>query len=627
MIPILWSVALFLGVNAQFPPKPEGVTTITSKFHKDVKISYKEPGICETTPGVKSYSGYVHLPPKFLLGEWEDVQDYPINTFFWFFESRKDPANAPLSIWLNGGPGGSSMMGLLQENGPCFVSSDSNSTYLNEWSWNNEVNMLYIDQPVQVGFSYDTPTNCTVDLAISEDDLLGQARPIPPGDDIPAQNNTFFVGTVGSQNPKYTANSTAHAAHAIWHFAQTWFEEFPFYKPNDEKISIWTESYGGKYGPSFASFFEEQNDKIANGIITTPGAHYLHIDTLGIVNGCQDWYESGSAYPDFAYNNTYGIQAYNETQYKNVTHNWEKPGGGKDKFQKCRDLAVEKDPKNIGNNDEVTAACKASGDALFELIEPYMETRKHGWYDITHPGADPFPPQYLIGYLNQHWVQGALGVPVNYTPASWSVASAFNDQGDGAKEGPLTQLSTILERGVKVALVYGDRDFACNWIGGERSSLKINYTGSANFSSAGYTPIFTDDAVERGQVRQYGNYSFSRVYQAGHLVPSYQPEVAYNLFMRSLFNKDLATGLLNINNEYKTTGPDNTWHIKNEVPESPNPVCYILNPETCTDEQYETVKNGTAIIENWIVVGVKTEGQVLPDDGEAQEFLGRLELR
>lgn len=44
-------------------------------------------------------------------------------------------------------------MGALSENGPCFVNKDSNSTYLNPWSWNNEVNMLYIDQPVQVGFS------------------------------------------------------------------------------------------------------------------------------------------------------------------------------------------------------------------------------------------------------------------------------------------------------------------------------------------------------------------------------------------------------------------------------------------------------------------------------------------
>lgn len=43
--------------DAQFPPTPEGVTTIKSKHHNGIKVSYKEPGICETTPGVKSYAG------------------------------------------------------------------------------------------------------------------------------------------------------------------------------------------------------------------------------------------------------------------------------------------------------------------------------------------------------------------------------------------------------------------------------------------------------------------------------------------------------------------------------------------------------------------------------------------
>jgi carboxypeptidase C (cathepsin A) len=65
-------------------------------------------------------------------------QTYEINTFFWFFESRKDPTNAPLSIWMNGGPGSSSMVGLLRENGPCYVNADSNSTMISEWAWNNE---------------------------------------------------------------------------------------------------------------------------------------------------------------------------------------------------------------------------------------------------------------------------------------------------------------------------------------------------------------------------------------------------------------------------------------------------------------------------------------------------------
>jgi carboxypeptidase C (cathepsin A) len=143
-------------VAAGLPPKPEGVTTLQSKFHPGVTISYKQPEICETTKGwvhvgthrrlrtltainsVRSFSGYVHLPAN-AINETHERQDYPINTFFWFFEARKDPENAPLAIWLNGGPGGSSLMGALSENGPCFINNDSNSTYLNPWSWNSEL--------------------------------------------------------------------------------------------------------------------------------------------------------------------------------------------------------------------------------------------------------------------------------------------------------------------------------------------------------------------------------------------------------------------------------------------------------------------------------------------------------
>jgi carboxypeptidase C (cathepsin A) len=102
--------------------------------------------LCETTPGVRSYSGYVHLPAGALADLGVQDQTYEINTFFWFFESRKDPANAPLSIWFNGGPGSSSMVGLLRENGPCYVNADSNSTTTSDWSWNNEGMSDYYDR-------------------------------------------------------------------------------------------------------------------------------------------------------------------------------------------------------------------------------------------------------------------------------------------------------------------------------------------------------------------------------------------------------------------------------------------------------------------------------------------------
>jgi hypothetical protein len=112
-------------------------------------LTEHQPQICETTDGVRSFSGYVSLPAK-ILGKDAETQNYTLNTFFWFFESRKDPKNAPLSIWMNGGPGSSSMIGLFQENGPCSVNPDSNSTTLNPWSWNREVNMLYGPQPLDI---------------------------------------------------------------------------------------------------------------------------------------------------------------------------------------------------------------------------------------------------------------------------------------------------------------------------------------------------------------------------------------------------------------------------------------------------------------------------------------------
>lgn len=86
----------------QLPAPVQGLTTITSP--SGVTIRYKEPGkagICETTPGVNSYTGYIDLAPD-------------SHTFFWFFEARHNPAEAPLTLWLNGGPGSDSLIGLFQ---------------------------------------------------------------------------------------------------------------------------------------------------------------------------------------------------------------------------------------------------------------------------------------------------------------------------------------------------------------------------------------------------------------------------------------------------------------------------------------------------------------------------------
>lgn len=601
------TAALVAPALGQFPPTPEGVKTLTSRYHPGIEISYKQPGICETTPGVKSYAGYVHLPPN-ALNKPHESQDYPINTFFWFFEARKDPTNAPLAIWLNGGPGGSSMIGALAENGPCFVGNDSNSTYLNPWSWNNEVNLLYLDQPNQVGYSYDVLTNVT--NSIGDKRFFVNIEPADFSDGVPEQNLTFMVGTSSSQNVSRTANSTNHAAVALWHFAQTWFEEFPHYKPYDEQISLFTESYGGHYGPAFVSWFMRQNALIANGTITEPGAHYLHINTLGIVNGCIDAEAGLLAYPDFAWNNTYGIKAFNKSTYDYAMHELTRPDGVLDHLRECQRLQKKLDPNDYGDVERVSEYCRsamATGHNVTSAI--YLTSGKYGWFDVTHPAEDPFPPFYSSGFLNQHWVQKALGVPVNHSFASPAVGEAFDRTADWAKGGLVEDIAYILDHGVKVTLMYGDRDFACNWIGGETASLEVPWSYQEDFSKAGYTPLVISPVHSGGLTRQYGNLSYSRVYQSGHMVPSYQPEVAYEIFMRAVTGRDIPTGTIDLQQaaaegkQYSTEGPGDTWWMRNDVLPSPPRECYIWDLGRCTDEEIGWILDGTAVVKDWIVVG------------------------
>jgi carboxypeptidase D len=77
----------------------------------------------------------------------------PNKLWFWFFPSENPLASKEITIWLNGGPGCSSLDGLFQENGPFLWQSGTYAPIHNPYSWTNLTNMIYIDQPVSTGFS------------------------------------------------------------------------------------------------------------------------------------------------------------------------------------------------------------------------------------------------------------------------------------------------------------------------------------------------------------------------------------------------------------------------------------------------------------------------------------------
>jgi hypothetical protein len=75
------------------------------------------------------------------------------NLFFWHYQNRHIANKQRTVLWLNGGPGCSSMDGALMEIGPYRVLENGNLAY-NNGSWAEFANLLFVDQPVGTGFSY-----------------------------------------------------------------------------------------------------------------------------------------------------------------------------------------------------------------------------------------------------------------------------------------------------------------------------------------------------------------------------------------------------------------------------------------------------------------------------------------
>jgi len=109
-------------------------TALSHPRFQNHQVRIKKSDFCD--PTVNVYTGYL------------DVDAGAKHLFFYFFESRRNPDKDDVMMWINGGPGCSSAMGLLMELGPCKIDMDSkNGTVWNPYGWNEEANIFFLDQP------------------------------------------------------------------------------------------------------------------------------------------------------------------------------------------------------------------------------------------------------------------------------------------------------------------------------------------------------------------------------------------------------------------------------------------------------------------------------------------------
>ncbi|KAJ4124555.1 hypothetical protein NW754_000253 [Fusarium falciforme] len=513
----------------QAPGQAEGVTTIKSP--SGAQIRYKEPGkdgICETTPGVNSYSGYIDIAPD-------------VHVFFWFFESRRDPANDPVTLWLNGGPGSDSLIGLFEEIGPCEV-VENMTTVLRDHSWTDISNVLFLSQPVGTGFSYSKaevgyldPTYLSVDKE--------------PGSREEKEGRWSVIDPTKEDNSRL-------AAVTCWEVLQGFYSALPQLSKSkiaSTEFHLWAESFGGHWGPAFFTYFNEQNEKLDKD--TTKGRK-LEMKSLGIVNGIVEPVVQTRHLLEFtrAEHNGYGVDLVNDTIYNYGKFSRDRPGGCQEQLEYCAWL--ERD--SLTKRSVCSAAqfiCQTDVEGMFYTFN--LEGR--GTYDIRFRNGEDVPPNYWRPWLNTAPVQDALGVNLNYTSSNL-LYTAFTLSGDFAI-GYLKDIEKLLEMDVQVALVFGDADYICNWRGGEALSLAAKWSGSGDFSDAGYTNLMVDGKAY-GETRQFGKLSFTRVWNAGHEIPFFQPAASFQIFNRTTNRFDIATGEIAItsNSTHKTNGTAKATH-------------------------------------------------------------------
>ncbi|XP_075033800.1 lysosomal protective protein [Mixophyes fleayi] len=440
------------------------------------------PGL-RKQPSFSQFSGYLDVPGGKHL-------------HYWFVESQKNPSSSPLVLWLNGGPGCSSLDGLLTEHGPFLIQPDGVSLEYNTYSWNMIANVLYLEAPAGVGFSY-------------------------------------------SDDKNYQTNDT-DVAYNNYMALKKFYQLFPEYAANE--LYITGESYGGVYVPSLA--VEVSKDSSIN------------LKGIAVGNGLSSYETNDNSLVFFAY--YHGILGSGLwTELQKFCCQGGKCQFYNSKDTNCSLLVQEamhdiySTGLNIYNLYEACAGgapgeVRDKGDhiALYYpgLISPKMHMHFNKKLVLLSDVQKPIkldPPcvnsTASSTYLNNLFVRKALHISpeVNkWEVCSFDVYRYYGRIYETMKDHYMKLLATLKYR----ILVYnGDVDMACNFLGDEWFVDSLQQKLQVQRRPWLYTD--GDQQQIGGFVKEFTNLTFLTIKGAGHMVPTDKPSSAFIVFSRYIKNE------------------------------------------------------------------------------------------
>ncbi|XP_022725819.1 serine carboxypeptidase-like 35 isoform X1 [Durio zibethinus] len=414
----------------------------------------------------RHYAGYVKLQP----------QDQKA-LFYWFFEAQSGVARKPLVLWLNGGPGCSSVAyGAAQELGPFLVRSNGTELTFNKFSWNKVANMLFLEAPVGVGFSY---TNNSEDLRKLGDQITA------------ADSYTFLIN---------------------------WFKRFPSFKSHDFYIA--GESYAGHYVPQLAQFIYEKNkgfskDSYINlkGFMIGNAAINEPTDTLGLF----DYAWSHAIISDQLYD-----KINKECSFKEISNQTAQCTEHMRGFMEAY--------SDIDMYSIYTPVClKSSGRTYSKLVVAPRLLTQHGLWHKLPSGYDPCTEDYVEKYFNRKDVQTALHANVTKLPYPYTTCSGVIKGWNDSPDSVLPTIQKLLDAGLRIWIYSGDTDGRVPVTSTRYSINKMRLKIKEEWRAWFYK------SQVAGWVETYeGGLTFATVRGAGHQVPVFAPDQSLSLFTHFL---------------------------------------------------------------------------------------------